>query len=265
MFYDNFTQDQICGIFTFWHFVAMGIFVVLAIVALVLSRKMTEKQVKKTMLIVAIIVTVLEIVKIIIRLYKHSNLNGWVPLYFCSLFIYAIWFALCKNEFVKNMGYCFLVCGGIAGSVCYTIYPTTSLLLYPIWHPAAIHGLFYHWCMFYIGVLVAMRGLYKPKARDFVHYLMFTTIFTVLALIINQFTGSNLMLISHPFGIKFLQDIYNVSPFLHAFVVYFGQSIALYWAEYGLYKLIYHITQKNKSKKQPKPNIEDDQPNLSEI
>lgn len=264
MFYDNFTPDQICGMFSFWHIVAIVIFAVTATIALVLSRNMKKQTVVKLMKIVAITVVVMEIVKITLRLIKHSSPDGWVPLYFCSLFLYAICFALCKNEFIKNMGYCFLVCGGIVASVCYTIYPSTALLLYPIWHPSSIHGFVYHWFMFYIGVLVAMRGLYHPKAKDFVYYLSFTTIFTLLALIVNNFTGSNLMLISRPFGVAFFYTVYNISPFLYGLMVYLAQSVGLFWAVYGVYK----IGEKIANKKQPKTDLveqdKDDEPNLKE-
>ena len=263
MFYDNFTPDQICGIFSFWHIVAIVIFAIAAVIALVLSRNMKKETVIKLMRVVAVLVVVMEIVKIVLRLIKHSNPDGWVPLYFCSLFLYAICFALSKNEFIRNMGYCFLVCGGIVASVCYTIYPSTALILYPIWHPSSIHGFVYHWFMFYIGVLVAMRGLYRPKAKDFIYYLVFTTIFTVAALIVNQFTGANLMLISRPFGIALLQSIYDISPILYGSAVYFGQSIALFWIVYGVFKLGGKIS-KHKHQTIEQPTEEEDEPQLKE-
>lgn len=262
MFYDNFTSNQICGIFTTWHFVAMGIFAISAVVALVISRNVKKETVVKLMRIVAIVVLIMEVFKIVIRMYKRATPDGWMPLYFCSLFLYAIWFALSKNEFVSNMGYCFLVCGGIVASVCYTIYPSTALLLYPIWHPSSIHGFVYHWLMFYVGVLVLMRGLYKPKAKDFIYYLVFTTIFTIIALIINQFTDSNLMMISKPFGLPFFYAVYNVSPILYGSMIYMAQSIALFWAVFGVYKLCVHL----RNKKHSKVDIDkEEEPHLSEI
>lgn len=265
MFYDNFTPDQICGIFSFWHIVAIVIFAVAAAVALVLSRNMKKQTVEKLIKIVAITVVVMEVVKITLRLIKHSGPDGWVPLYFCSLFLYAVVFALFKNKFIKNMGYCFMVCGGIVASVCYTIYPSTALLLYPIWHPSTIHGFVYHWFMFYIGVLIAMRGLYKPKAKDFVYYLTFTTIFTTLALVVNICTGANLMLISKPFGVPFFYMVYGISPILYGLMVYLAQSVGLFWAVFGVFK----VGEKLANKKQPKieqtqQEAEEDEPHLKE-
>lgn len=262
VFYDNFTSDQICGIFTLWHFVALGIFAVTVTIALILSRKMKQETVVKLMRVVAIVAWIMEVFKIVIRLYKHESPNGWVPLYFCSLFLYAIVFALSKNEFVKNMGYCFLVCGGIVASVCYTIYPSTALLLYPIWHPATIHGFVYHWFMFYIGVLVLMRELYKPKAKDFIYYLVFTTIATIAALIVNQFTDANLMLISKPFGVPFFYTVFKISPILYGSMVYVAQSIALFWAVYGVYKLCIYLRNKKAKKQEP---VQEDDLRINEI
>ena len=263
MFYDNFTSDQICGIFTKWHFVAIGVFVVTMIIALYLSRNFTQEKVKKMLVFNAILVTIMELIKIVIRLIRGTNINGWVPLYFCSLFIFASLFGISKNKFIRNMGYCFMVCGGIIASACYTIYPTTSLLLYPIWHPASLHSLFYHWIMFYTGVMLLVKGIYTPKARDFGYYFAFTTIFTALAVIINLATGSNLMLISQPFGIEILQAMYDISPIFYGLSVYIAQSVLLFWAIYGIYKLALLIIGKRHNTN--KPNLdEDEEPHLTE-
>lgn len=248
--------------FTLWHFVVIGIFAICMIIAVHYTKHMEQKSVEKLILIVAIVASVMEIVKIIIKIYKHSSLNGWVPLYFCSLFLYASWFAVCKNQFIKNMGYSFLVCGGIVASLCYVIFPTTSLLLYPVWHPATIHGFVYHWLMMYVGIMVAVSGLYRPKAKDFGSYFLFTTFFTVLAVVLNHFTGANLMLISKPFGIPLFYDLYNISPVLFSFIIFLAQSVALFWAVYGFFRLKQSKLQRKQTKAEM---LEDDELKINEL
>ncbi len=263
MFYDNFTPDQVCGMFTFWHFMVLIIFAIVMTLALYFSRKMTQQQFHKLMVVVAFLITGMETIKIALKIAKHSNLNGWVPLYYCSLFIYAIWFSLSKRDFVRRMGYSYLVCGGIVAAGCYMLFPTTSLLIYPVWHPSSIYGFVFHWFMMYIGIMVAVKGLYQPKAKDFVNYLVFTTAATILAVIINKATGSNLMILNYPFGLDFLMWVYNISPVLYILVVYVAQSILMYWGVFGIIKLICHIHTKRQAKIELK--YEEDEPNLHEI
>ena len=245
MFYDHFTPNQICGIFTSWHFVAMAIFFVLLILALWFSRKLSDRQTKIIMWTIAILVTVMEIVKIIIRLYKGEGGDSWIPLYFCSLFIYAIWFSLFKNRHLRNTGFCFMVFGGIVAGICNTIYPSTSLMLFPIWHPASLHSLFYHWLMIYAGCMVLIKKMYQPKITHFFYYFIFVTIATVLAVIVNHFLGTNLMFMGNPFGLGFLQEIFNYSPVLYAFLVFLAQGVALFFATYGVYALVRFIIKRN--------------------
>ncbi len=253
-FYDHFTVDQV-GAYTWQHFLIMGIFIVALIVALYFSRKFDEKQSRKIMFIIAIVVTVMEIIKIILRLIKGSSLDGYLPLYFCSLFIYCLWLTFCKNNFLKTMGYSFIIFGGIVGAMMNTLIPTTSLMMHPAWHPATIHSFFYHWLMLYTAILVIMKKLYIPKAKHFLHYFVLITVFSVAAFIINIFCGSNMMFLGNPYGLPaFVKSIYEFSPYLFAFLSYFAQTFLLYWACFGIYKLVQWIVTIIKTKKENKKN-----------
>lgn len=253
MFYDNFSEEQICGIFTPWHFVAIFAFFALAVLAIFFSRKLNKKQSKIILWVIAFLVTIMEIIKIAIRLYKGEGGDGWIPLYYCSLFIYAIWLSLSNNKHLKRTGQCFMVLGGILASVCYIIYPSTSLLLYPIWHPASLHSLFYHWLMLYAGVLILMKGQYEPKIKDFFYYLIFTTFFTIIAVIINHYLGTNLMFMGNPFGLDFLNTIFDFLKPLYMLIVYLAQCVLLFFATFGIYELVKFILNRRKlAKKESK-------------
>ena len=89
MFYDNFNQSQVCGMFNGWHFLTIILFAVVVAVAMYFSRGMTKEGVRKTHLIVAICVTIAEVAKITIRVLKGQSPDNYVPLYYCSLFIFA--------------------------------------------------------------------------------------------------------------------------------------------------------------------------------
>lgn len=236
-FYDNYTQDDICGIFSAWHFIVIAGFFLVSFFAIYFSQKLSQKQTKTVLLVIAIAVTVMEIVKIVLRLCKGANGNSWIPLYFCSLFIYAIWLSFSKNQHIKNTGYSFMVFGGIFAAISFIIYPSTSLMLYPLWHPSSLHSILYHGLMFYSGIMVILKKLYVPKAKDFFLYLIFTTIASLVAIIINHFLGTNMMFLGNPFGLPILSDILNYSKILYILLAYIAQCVILFWLNYGIYKL----------------------------
>ncbi len=237
MFYDHFDESQIAGIFTLPHFIVLAFYFVLFVVALVLSRKMREETVVRVTFGTAIAVTAMEILKMSLRIAKHSPADQWLPLYFSSLFIYASWLSLSKNRTLRTTGITFMSFGSTTAGVCYAFYPSTSLLRYPIWHPASIHGLLYHWLILYVGALTLWKR-FRPEAKNFWHFFVFVTAFTIPAFICNEIWDFNLMFIGKPFALPPLQFLYDASPYLYAAVVYVAQTIALYWVWFGCYKLV---------------------------
>ena len=115
VFYDHFTQDQICGVFTPTHFIILFVYFAALAVALFFSRKI--KNAERIVLIIAVAVTCMEVVKIALRLYKGESGDAWIPLYFSSLFLYAIWLSLARSSALRTAGLCFLAFGGtVAGT-----------------------------------------------------------------------------------------------------------------------------------------------------
>lgn len=248
MFYDNFTQEQICGLFTPTHVVVIALFLLLTILCLYLSRNMSQQKVKKTLLIIAIIMTILEVIKMAIRIYKHESPNAWIPLYYCSLFLFAIWFIFCKSEFLQNIGYAFMSTGGLFASVSFIIYPSTSLMTLPVWHPGSIHSIVYHFLMTYCCCLVLMHKLYVPKIKHFWNYLILLTTASVLGMIVNECLGTNMMFLADPYALPVLDKIVAYSKYLYALIAYLAQSVLLYFAMFGVVKLITNIINKKKEK-----------------
>lgn len=244
MFYDNFTKEQICGVFTPTHFVVIAVYYALIIVAVIFFRKFDERKTERIVFGIAIAVTVMEIVKIAIRLYKGEGGDAWIPLYFSSLFLYAIWLSLAKNKILQTMGRTFLAFGCSVAGALFVLYPSTSLPFYPIWHPASLHSLIYHWLMLYVGLLTLLKR-YRPKIWHFALYFGFVAVFSAVAAIINRFLNTNLMFLSNPFGLSFLKKLADCSPIGYAIVAFFAQAILLFWAVYGLSIPIYKRRNKN--------------------
>lgn len=244
MFYDNFTKEQICGVFTPTHFIVIAVYYALIVVMGILSRKLNEQKTERTVLGIAIAVTIMEIVKIAIRLYKGEGGDAWIPLYFSSLFLYAIWLSLSKNKILQTTGRTFLAFGCTVAGTLFVLYPSTSLPFYPIWHPASLHSLIYHWLMLYVGILTLAKR-YRPQAWHFALYFGFVAIFSCVAATVNQFLNTNLMFLSNPFGLDVLKDLVEYSPVLYALVAFFAQGIMLFWVTYGLIIPIYKRRDKN--------------------
>lgn len=82
-----------CGVFNITHLTATCICILLIISLVILSRNIQQVTFTKLIKIFAIVLTLLEIVKISYNLYYNLNspINDWLPLHFCSLFIYSLW------------------------------------------------------------------------------------------------------------------------------------------------------------------------------
>ena len=231
-----------CGMFTAGHIISSSIFIVLVIVALIFTVKMSEKSFTKLLRIFAIVITALEIVKIIYNFsYNYTRVDAWVPLAFCSIFIYSLWLSAFAKGFLKKAGDIFLAVDLYAG-LFFMIFPTTSLMLHPIFHYLCIHSLLFHSSMIYIGFMVIIRNLVKPGKTTFLTYVLYLAIFSIIAIIINTIYNSNLMFYSAPYNmpIKLVVDIYNFSPVLYSIFIFFAYS-ALYLLYFITYKIIFKI------------------------
>ncbi|MBQ8319700.1 MAG: YwaF family protein [Clostridia bacterium] len=250
-FYDHYTDADICGMYTLPHFLVMlGFFALLGLL-LYLSRKLTEKQVSRVHFWVAVGLTAIEVVKISLRVYKKQPPNDWMPLFYCSLFLFAVWFALAKWEPLRRVGYSFMTMGGVAAAAFYTLYPSTGLGMYPLWHPAALHGIFYHFVMCYTGLLLLIKGRYVPKVKDALYYFLFVGAACIPSYFFNEWLGSNCMFLHNAFGLPLLDPILQASHAAYIAIVVFGQAVAMYWLNYGLYRLAIYI-KNNKTRKNEK-------------
>ena len=80
------------GLFCLAHIISIIMCLVFIMLTVFLTRKMSKSNYFKMLKIFAIVLTFLESVKIIFTWYEgcFKLLDFWLPLYFCSLFIYAM-------------------------------------------------------------------------------------------------------------------------------------------------------------------------------
>ena len=245
LFYDNFAQEDVAGMFSLWHLAFILIFIGLLAVALFCCRNATSAQVKKIIFYSAIAVTVAEIVKITLRAAKGGRPDTWLPLYYCSLFLYAVWLSMSKKDYISRMGYSYITMGGILAACLFTLYPSTSLALYPALHPASLHSLLYHWIMAFVGILILWKKQFVPKASDSLLYFILVISACIAGYFINEWLGSNCMFLHDAFKLPLLDDLLHYSHAAYIAVAALAQSIGMYWLNFGLYVLFNQINEKS--------------------
>lgn len=233
-----------CGMFNLWHYLMMILFFLLLGCLLRLSVNMTTAQVRMCHFFIAVGITLLEVFKIVSRIQKGYGPDSWVPLYYCSLFLFAIWLSLCPWAPAQRAGYAFITMGGILAAIAFTIYPSTSLGMYPLLHLSTLHSFLYHLVMCYTGILLLKKGCYRPRKGDSLYYFLFVLVACLVALPLNDAIGTNCMFLSHPFGLPVLQPVRDRSHILYIVIAVLGQAVAWFWLHYGLYQLFQRKAEK---------------------
>ena len=236
---------QPVGLFSNLHIISIIICLFLVCLSVFLTRKIKKEKFNKILKITAIVVTVLELFKIVWNLINgYTHVNFWVPLYFCSLFIYALWFSISKQEFVKSMGLSYLALAGVVSGIMFIVFPTTSFNDYPIFHFQCIYSMLFHSVMAYVGIMVFVTKMVKVDLKLVYKYCAYCAIFMAFAVAVNLIFNGNLMFLSNPgvVPIPFLKTIYNFSKFLYMLTIIIAHML-LGFAVYGVNKGIELIKQ----------------------
>lgn len=236
---------QPIGLFSNGHIISIIICFFLVALVVFFTRKMSSNTLEKLLMVCACIFTGLEIFKIIWNLINgYNHVNQWVPLYFCSLFIYALWFAIFKNKFVKEMGLSYISLAGIFSGAVFIILPTTSFNDYPIFHFQCIYSMLFHSVMLYVGIMTFVTKAVKINLKLVAKYCMYCAIFMSLAIIVNIAFDGNLMFLTHPgvIPLSFLKSIHNYSPVIYTLIIVIAHML-LGFTVYGINKGIELIKQ----------------------
>ena len=228
-----------CGMFSTEHFILLAITLTCVSVALKYTKNFGEEKIKKIIRKTTIFLWILEIIKIIfnIRNYGFSAVNKYVPLYFCSLILYAgIFSGYCKDT-LKKMGDVFLSTGGIIAGLIFLIYPLTSLTSYPIFHYISIQSFILHGIMLYIGLLMLVTKYTTIEKRDIIYYSAIIVIISGVAYIVNLKCGSNLMFISQNYPGTYIEIIYNNTGKIFPLIMIGAQATMPFYIVYGIYNL----------------------------
>ena len=164
-------------LFTPLHF-AFSAFVLTAIIFLGLkTAKKSEKTIRAVFLAIWITVSCLEIIKILWETYSGKTvsleLGGILPLYPCSIFMYAIPLAVWGKKYVRDMG-CGYVCTlGLLGGAVNFLYPANILSNYSCISFAGFHTFLYHGAILFCALVMLKSGYHSyQKATRAWHLLL---------------------------------------------------------------------------------------------
>lgn len=245
---DNFPQEHVMGLFGLGHILLILFYIVGAAVLAINERRHSKQYIENVIIICGAYLIITEIIKILVAYFNGGGIASMFPLPYCGLFIPAIILAMFKNPKVKHIGYTFIAIGGIVGGIFYIFVPNGSIDHYPIYHVKAIHGISYHFIMAYLGLTLLTTGLYKIKAKNFIYYLSFMAVATIVALINNHFFGAHSLFLNTGSGIKFLQNICDKVPLIYALGVFLAETFLAYFGMLGIYYLLVkHIKLKKPS------------------
>lgn len=228
-----------CGMFTTGHFELIIITIFGIFIALKNTINKTKEEVKQIIKRCTIVMWILEVIMIVFKLSTGDirNLNNYVPLYYCSLLLYAgLLSSFAKNR-LKRVGDVFLATGGIIGGIVFMILPTTSLPEYPMLHIVSLHSFLYHGTMVYLGLLINATHYIELEASDIKYYASLVGIVCILAYIINKIFDSNLMFISKNFPGTPIEILYNITGPFFTLIISVAQMTLPFYIVYGIKKV----------------------------
>ncbi len=254
MFFAKAGEYEPCGMFTMQHFELIIITILGIVFALKNTLNKTKEEIKEIIKRCTIIMWGLEIIMIIFKLCTGDvrNLNNYVPLYYCSLLLYAGLLSSFGKGTIKRIGDVFLATGGIIGGVVFIILPTTSLPSYPMLHIVSLHSFLFHGTMIYLGLLINITNYIELKATDIKYFSILVGCICVLAYIINKKFGSNLMFISQNFPGMPIEIIYNITGKYYTLVMSLAQMTLPFYIVYGVLQI---ANKKKKSELKDKVEI----------
>lgn len=235
-----------CGLFGWGHATLFFVTALLIAGGLFAARNADVRTVRRIVRISTLLLWVLEMAKILFVLLRTGsrNPNDFVPLYYCSLVLYAGLFSSFGKGWVRRVGDVFLATGGMIGGACFLFCPNTSLPRYPMFHFISLHSFLLHGLMVFLGLLLLLRGVVRLSSRDVICCAGLVSAMCAAALIFNNVysaaTGTesaNLMFMSRDFPGTPVHLLYVLTGKAFPVVMWLLQAFVPYYAVFFTVKL----------------------------
>lgn len=234
------------GLYSGGHFLLLGVTLLLIAAGLLAARHADEKTVRRIVLVAVVLLWVLEVCKILFVLFRNGsrNPNAFVPLYYCSLTLYAGLFSVVGRGWVRRLGDVFLATGGLVGGLSFLFCPNTSLPNYPTFHFISWHSFLLHGLMVFLALLLLLRLDLRLSLSDVRYPAGLVSALCLIAYVFNavydRVTGqavANLMFVSKNFPGTPIAVVYRISGPAFPLVMWALQSFCPFLAVFGLWKL----------------------------
>ena len=248
--FSNVGEYKPCGIFTLGHFILIVITIIGIFIALKKTVNKNTVEVHKIIKFITIFAYILEIIKIIYNIKQNSfrAVNTYLPLYYCSILLYAGLLSSFAKGTLKRVGDVSLATGSIIGGIVFIIYPSTSLPIYPAFHFLSIHSFLFHGAMIYLGILINKTKYIELKKEDCKYFASLVCCMSVVALIVNKLFDGNLMFISNDFPGTPIGILYKITngETLFTLIMITSQMIIPFYISYYAIKKVQHLKQNQK-------------------
>ena len=158
--------DQLPGtLFTPLHLAVAALWAILVATMCFFIRNRSEKKRKTVYAVLWAVAVVLEITKVSWETFcgdtVRFELGGNLPLYPCSIFMYAMPFAIWGKGWVRQAA-CGYVCSlGLLGGAVNFVYPATVMMDYSCISLAGFQTMYYHGTMVFTAVTMLMTGYHS--------------------------------------------------------------------------------------------------------
>ena len=165
---DHLNRDLLTGmLFTPLHFVIAGILLAAIIVGAILLSKRSERTIRRTFAILWACLTVVDIFRMIWESTTGNRVGfewgGNLPLYPCSIFMYAMPFAIWGRGKVRYAACGYLCTLGFFGGVINFIYPVNVLTNYSSLSFAGLNTFIYHGAIVFCALVMLISGYHSFK------------------------------------------------------------------------------------------------------
>lgn len=182
---DFLDRDMLIGtMFTPLQFVMSAIVLGLVIFfAILIKKKYSEKAFKRVLTIIWACLVAFEVIKITWETFSGREVRfevfGDLPLYPCSIIMYALPFAIWGNEIMKKCA-CGYVCTlGLLGAMVNFFYPVTVLPNYSAISFAGFHTMLYHGAMLFCALAMIITGYHSYKCEKW-YELIFPSVASLI-------------------------------------------------------------------------------------
>ena len=247
MFFSKPGEYEPCGIFSVGHLILLVLALSIVGIALYNTKNISKEKVKEIIKKSTIVLWILEIIKIIFNfaIGNWVNPNNYIPLYYCSIILYAGLLSGWGKGVLKKVGDIFISTGAIIGGLFFLFCPNTSLPAYPMFHYISLQSFIFHGTMLYLGILVNITNYIDLRLSDIKYYASLITGISFISYIVNEKLGTNFMFISKNFPNTPVEIIYNLTGKFFSFVMILIQVIGPFYVIY----FVKYLIKKIKSKK----------------